>query len=334
MINQKTDEIYGRNPIANANDMRTHIVNIDSRFRKSYKEPPTDFQYEFKRTYKNVMKVRIASVEIPAACYNFSTAKKNTMFRLDASDYTGTLHHLQVTIPDGTYSPSCLIETIQQELNSIRDMMGLFFRITLNPRSQRVTIHHDGSAPPPCPVGPTHCPVPFAIMFGMIGLEKRQYDFGLGYHLGFTEHTYVVSQPSIESESVLSTTSDLYYLLAIDDLYTVDHGTEETYIQCLAKILVKKTDQQIIFDDGYTVLSNEIIFPRPTDMRQVRVRLMDVYGTAIDLHHLNLSISLELTEIMNVQLYDYYRNYVWEEKEPRIRNPSGGQLTQAGRQFT
>ena len=104
----------------------------------------------------------------------------------------------------------------------------------------------------------------------------------------------------------------------------MEHKTNDTYIQCLAKILVKQNENGIIFDDGYTVLSNDIIFPRPIDMKQVRIRLMDMYGETIDLHNLNFSISLEISEVMNIQLYDTYRTYLWNEPEPRaVRNTNG-----------
>jgi len=332
MLHLKTDEIYGKNPIVNANDLRKHIINIDSRFRKSTAEPPTDFSYEFMHAYKNVIKARIASVEIPAAFYGFSIQKKNTMFRLDITDYVGTQHNIQVTIADGNYTPQTLIQAIQQQLDGIRDMYGAFFRITMDNITQRVTISHDGTGPPPCPPGPSHCATQFGITFVMIGLEDRAYDFGLGYNLGFVKQYYTVTSASIVSESVISTTGDNYFLLAIDDLYTVEHKTNDSYIQCLAKILVKKTADGIIFDDGYTVLSNEIVFPRPTDMKQVRVRLLDMYGVPIDLHYLNLSISLEVTEVMNVQLYDTFRNYLWDEKEPRAQT-SGASVALAGRNF-
>lgn len=333
MLHVKTEEIYGKNPIVNANDLRKHIINIDSRFRKSTAEPPTDFAYEFMHPYKNVIKARIASVEIPAVFYGFSIQKKNTMFRLDITDYVGIQHNIQVTITDGNYTAQTLIQAIQQQLDGIRDMYGAFFRITMDKITQRVTISHDGTAPPPCPPGPTHCPTQFGMTFVMIGLEDRAYDFGLGYNLGFTKQFYTVTSPSITSESVISTTGDNYFLLAIDDLYTVEHKTNDSYIQCLAKILVKKTADGIIFDDGYTVLSNEIVFPRPTDMKQVRVRLLDMYGIPIDLHYLNLSISLEITEVMNVQLYDTFRNYLWEEKEPRAIKQTGASAALAGRNF-
>ena len=104
----------------------------------------------------------------------------------------------------------------------------------------------------------------------------------------------------------------------------MEHKTNDSYIQCLAKILVKRDSNGIIFDDGYTVLSNDIIFPRPVDLKQVRIRLTDCYGVPIDLHYMNFSISLEISEVMNVQMYDSYRTYLWTDQEPRaIKQTSG-----------
>ena len=324
MLHVKTDEIYGKNPIVNVQDLRTHIINIDSRMRKSHMEPPTDFQYDLAHVYKNVIRARVASVEIPGVFYNFSLKKKNTMFRLDATDCEGVMHHIEICIQEGNYTNKTLLDAIQQEMNGIKDMYGFFFRITLDERTQKVTIHHDGSALPPCPQTPTHCPVSFGLMFGMVGQEERIYDFGLGFNLGFVKQIYVVDTPAITSESVIQTTGDAYFLLAIDDMYTVEHRIADTYIQCLAKILVKRTPEGILYDNGYTVLSNEITFPRPVDLKQVRVRLLDKYGVPVDIHYTNMSVSLEITEVMNVQMYDSYRNYVWEKAEPSaVKHVSG-----------
>ena len=330
----KTDEIYGKNPVTSATDLRTHLVNIDSRFRQNQQEPPTDFQYRFAHPYKNVIKARVASVEIPLSFYTFSRAKKNTMFRIDTMDYTGTRQFLTVEIPEGDYSADCLVKAIQDQFERIKEKYGIFFRIWLNPVSRRVSITCDGSGPPKGPqdkrgpLGPTHGAVTFGLTFVMVGTENRVYDFGLGYYLGFIKHTYEVNQQmcfTVESESLINTEGDSYFLLAIDDFYTVEHKTNDSYVQCLAKILVKHHDHKIIFDDGYTVLSNEIVFAQPVDLKQVRVRLLDAYGEPLDLHHNNLSISLEIKELMNVQLYDSYRTQTWTKAEPQagIRGQSG-----------
>jgi len=189
MLNVKTDEIYGKNEVVNANDLRKHLVNIDSRFRKSYLEPPTDFVYQFAHPYKNVIKARVGSVEIPIGFYNFSKAKKNTMFRIDATDYTGNIHFLQITVPDGDYTPDMLVDTIQDQFNEIRDTYGIFFTISLNNISRKVTITHTGTSSPGCSE-PTHTAVNYGITFMMVGQEDRKFDFGLGYNLGFCKHFY------------------------------------------------------------------------------------------------------------------------------------------------
>ena len=325
------DEIYGNNPIANSNDLRQHIVNIDSRFRKSQLESSSDFLYAFAKPYKNVIQARVASVEIPTGFYQFSQAKHNTSFRLDVLDHTDTIRHLLVTIPDGDYTPALLISTIQTQFAAIANTYGIILHISLDAISRRTTITLVGSAAPPALLitTPTTPPLPFGISFAL-ELESRPHDFGLGYQLGFTNHRY--QGISLVSESLLSTQSDNYFLLAIDDFYTVEHMTNDTYIQCLAKILLKPGLNGILYDDGYTVLSNEIIFPRPNDLKQVRVRLLDSYGQPVDMHRMNFSISLEITEVMNVQLYDSYRTYLWNKEEPRGRGRNMSS-SQAGRSF-
>ena len=321
MIHQR--EIFGRTEVVNANDYKKHLINMDSTFRKTYIEPSTDFQYVFAHPYKNVIKIRVASAEIPLGFYSFSKAKKNVMFRLEVSDYTGVEQFLTVEIPEGDYTPPCLVETIQNQFRALKDQYGVFFRITYDGIQRRATIHHDGTGPPPCPPGPTHNPVPFGITWLMVGCEERKSDFGLGYQLGFTKPFYDV-EGSITGESVVNTTGDQYFLLAVEDFYSVEHKTDDRYVQCLAKIIVKRDVNGVLFDDGYTVLSNEMVFARPTDLRQVRIRLLDKYGVPVDLHQQNFSVSLEVTEVMNVQLYDDYRNHVWTEAEPRaIRQTSG-----------
>lgn len=304
MLHVKTDEIYGKNPIINSSDLRTHLVSIDSRFRHNRTESSTDFQYRFIHPYKNVIQARVSSVEIPPVLYNFSRAKKNVMFRLEAMDYVGQQHFLPVSIAEGDYGVDSLLSAITAAFQAIRDTLGIFFRITLDPLTRRVTLHHDGSAPPPCPPAPTHCPVRFGITFAMVGNESRPFDFGLGANLGFSQPFYDVGSPfQITAESLLCIQGDDYFLLAINDFHSVEHRTHDTMIPCMAKI---------VFSGGrWKVLSNELSFSKPLDLSVLRIQLLDRYGEPLDLHDMNYSLSLELTAVMNLQLYEGYRNYLW-----------------------
>lgn len=326
----------------NANETRVQLINIDSRFRDNIVEPPTDFMYSYSRPFKNLIQMRVASVEIPNGFYAFSKSRKNTMMRIDTHDYTGALQTMTVTIPDGDYTPTCLIEHIQIELDRIRDTVGIFFRIALNPINRRVTIFHDGSAPPPCPSGPSMRPTAFGITFGMVGLEQRPFGFGLGAHLGFTMPFLEVTTPEITGESLIDTAGDSYFLIAIDDFHAVDHHMKDGYLQCMAKVLLKShygssPTGNIIRNDGYTVISNEVIPTRPIDLARSRIRLMDAYGIPIDLHHLNWSLTLETTIIMSAERYDRHRLVNWPIPEPRIGREvtgSGVPIALPGRSFS
>ena len=333
MIHVKTDEIYGKNPIANVSDYRTHLVSIDSRFRHNLLEPSTDFQYRFAHPYKNVIKARVASVEIPPAYYNFSKAKKNTMFRLDVLDYIGQRHFLTVAGDEGYYpTVEALVKAIQEKLHAFRDQYGVFFRLEYNPLTHRVTLFHDGSAPPPCPVAPTHCPVAFGVTWMMVGQEDRRADYGLGALLGFVKPFYTVDSPfQVTSESLATVCPDRYLLLAVDDLYAVEHRTDDSYVSCLAKVDLGGgcgsggAAVGAAVGAAYGLLdAASVTFTRPRDMTQCRIRLLDAHGAVVDTHDAHWSLSLELTEVMSMPLYDDYRLTVWSEEEPRaVRQTSG-----------
>lgn len=327
MIRTKTDEIYGNNPVVTATDLRTHLLSIDSRFRQTQVEPCTDFVYRFAHPYKNLIKVAVASVELPQplGMYNVSVAKKNTQFRLDALDYIGQQHFFTVAVPEGDYpTPDALVTAIQEALHAVRDQYGVFFRVTYDPRTRRVTFHHDGSAPPPCPAAPTHCPVAFGITFMMVGQEDRLVDFGLGALLGYLRPFYAVDSPfQLTGETLVRLRPDRYLLLAVDDLHAVEHRTESSFVSCLAKIPL---DGQGACGEQYAAnpVASEVVFTKPQDMRQVRIRLLDAWGEPVQLYDQNWSLSLQLTEVMNMPLYDFYRTTQWTEAEPRaMRQVSG-----------
>jgi hypothetical protein len=115
---------------------------------------------------------------------------------------------------------------------------------------------------------------------------------------------------------------DLYMFLAVNELHTVEQKTSSNFIQCLAKIIIREEKQAVIYDDGGTLLSNEIIFPAPIDFKNLNIQLLDPYGDIIDLCGMDFSFSLEITEVLNTRLYDFYRNYIWLGSLPSSTLPS------------
>jgi hypothetical protein len=347
MLNTKRNEVFNANDVINSNDLRKRIVNIDSRFRTSPLTSTTDFYYKFQTPYKNVIRTRVASVEIPNMAYAFSEKNfKNTWFSIKAKDYSNVERGATIQIRDGNYSAVDLMSEIQTQLNAnFLVPYGIFIEIYPDPIQIKTHIVIRGTVrlpptgaqpawPPPLSrqnwtyistnytIGPSQ---PFHLDFVIPSLYRRTYNNGLGFNLGYRQTLYdavsVGDTPNsyeIVSDSCIDVIGDMYYFLSVDDFYTVEQQTNETTFDCLAKIIIREDKGNTIYDDGSTLLSNDVVFPSPIDLKQVRIRLLDPYGVVVDLNDMNFSFSLEITEVMNTKLYEFYRNYIWLGQLPSL----------------
>lgn len=338
MLNTKIGEDYNKNDVINSNDLRKRILNIDSRFRSNCLEPSTDFQYKLEHPYKNIIRMRVASVEIPNMFYTFSKIKKNTSFIIKAYDLLGIPRQATIEIPDGNYTSSELVNEIQLQLDlKMKLTYGIFLTISLNTINAKITFTNEGVASIPLgtPAIPTQSAKPFVLDFiTSVCFKNRLHNFGLGYNLGYRLKAYKATKSeilppvppaitgltiyTIEAEACLDVVGDNYLFLGINDLHTVEQKTSENYLQVLAKIIIREEKQAVIYDDGATLLSNEIVFTSPTDLKYLNVQLLDPFGEIIDLCGMNFSFSLEITEVLNTRLYDFYRNYIWLGSIPKV----------------
>jgi len=162
----------------------------------------------------------------------------------------------------------------------------------------------------------------------MAATANQPFNWGLGYNLGFRSLRYTVntitdvsggiSTYSVQSESLIDVTAENYVFLAVNDYYTVENKNTIGFTQALAKIIVRDAKFSILFDDGGSLLSNDVIFPSPIDLKRIQVKLLDAYGQVIDLNGLNLSFSMEITEVTNTKMYEFYRNYIWLGTVPSL----------------
>jgi hypothetical protein len=351
MINSRRNEIHGLNDVVNSTDLRKRIINVDSRFRANLvypfqpytpvvcnpvcdassvfvpepgsfvpsPSPASDFTYPFEHPYKNVIRLRVASVEIPNVWYDFSKANySNTSFVITAADISSNIRTATILIADGNYTNATLISAIQTALtNQLQTPYGMFFSILQDPVSSKVSIIFRGVAAPGAP-NPTQVATPFHIQFLTNPLFKAQpFNYGLGYNLGFLikdisgTTVYDISGYAVQGTSIINTSPDNYIFLAINDYNTVEQQINKTTFSTLAKIIVNTAKNQTIYDDGRNLLSNDIIYPSPVDLKQIKVRLLNTYGQPLDLVNSNFSFSLEITEVANVKMYEFYRNYIW-----------------------
>ncbi len=324
MLNTRTGQNFNANDVINSNDLRKRLISIDSRFRVTLNDTSTNFQYRCEHTYKNVIRLKLSSVEIPNVFYTFMASKSNTTFVVTTTDISGNLRQLTVTIPDGNYTIYDLIDEIQTQFNAgFRDPYGIFLAISYNEITGRTTIAHNGLAPYPVtmPTVPSAGAGPLIINFQPTEvLYEYNYNCGIGYNLGFRQRIFELVTPTstvpfatyiLTGTAAIDVLGDTYCLLEVNDFHTVEHLTVEKYTQCLAKIIIRKPKGEVIYDDGSTLLSNEIIFPSPVDITTLKVRLLDPHGNVLSLNGLDFSFTLEITEVQNTRLYEFYRNYIW-----------------------
>ncbi len=356
MLNTRIGENYNANDVINSNDLRKRLLNVDSRFRPAQSEPVGNFLYRLEHTYKNVIRVRVASIEIPNTFYTFTTARQNVSFIVTTKDITGITRSLTIQIADGNYTITELINEIQDQLNAnFRDLYGIYIEISLNVNTGKITFECQGlAASYPISSGtlPTYENYPVTFDFSTPRPSTRHGGIGIGYNLGFRQLTYIpnpnataagpVVPPAVPtsynltSEAMIDTIEDTYLLFGLNDLHTLEHRTNTNYFQMLAKIIIREDKNAIIYDDGSSLVSNEIIFPSPQNLTNLQISLLDAYGEVIDLNGLNYSVSFEITEVLNTRLYDFYRNYIWLGGIPTTK-PNGagasGMLTGAGPPF-
>ena len=340
MLNTRIGENYNANDVLNPNDLRKRILNIDSRFRPNLSQASTDFTFKLAHPYKNLIRLRVSSIEIPNTIYTFS--EMNNSFVVKAYDILNMAYAIKIVIPVGNYTSYDLIAAIQSQFDTrVRDAHGIFLSITIDGTNAKVTITHNGVANlpfpvtvPPTPPVPTDSAKPLVLDFVTEERCKtRRHNFGLGYNLGFRKQIYkvttlkttTINTYTITAECCLDIVGDTYMFLCINDFHTVEHKTDENYIQCLAKIIVREDRYAVIYDDGATLMSNEIVFTSPTDLKILQIKLMDIYGDPVDLNGMNFSFSLEITEVLNTSLYDFYRNYIWMGAIPSVKKASGSQ---------
>jgi hypothetical protein len=73
------------------------------------------------------------------------------------------------------------------------------------------------------------------------------------------------------------------------------------------KIIVSVPKNDVIYDNGANTVTKEYWLQQPTTVSSFQVVVTDPYEEPIDLVGANLSLTVELKEIMNPALYEHIR---------------------------
>ena len=275
-----------------ANDITRHIINIDSRFRTNPRvSSTTNFYYRLQAPVKNILRIRVTSVEFPTGYFFFTVDRKNVTLRFiydKAAPKT-----FVIMIPDGNY-------TADQMTVAITDALAA---LPVNPIDAAVAYDPDTKTY-------TFTANQYFALDTTYESYRRYSDYGLGFYLGFPlkANLAVVSPTDPNSWSVSSSfcanfTGDSYVFLKVNEFDCVSQQTEDQAFTALAKIVLGSPccgDR----DDH----SREVVFTSPLDLTRFKIQILDAYGNLLDLCGANVSFSLEVLEVKNLTLYNTIRD--------------------------
>ena len=295
------------------NNITKHIVNVDSRFRDSpATSTPSDFHLTLANTVRNVLRVRITSIEFPNNYHIFTDKRKNVSFQILYENTLPTLtvfnKSFDIVIPDGNYSADEMVVLINDILSG-GPLQWLSVAFNENTGSFTFTGEN-----------------PFSINTEF-GSRNRPFDYGLGFNLGFTRkhHNSIFKS----GEKVWTVTSDwcayfagdAYFFLRLNDygcvrqtiqIYdaTGNKRIDATQFNALAKVIIRDPKNYMTFDDYASCHAKEYVFPNPIDLSRLHVQALDPYGNVMDLCSAQWSFSIEVLEVKSSSLYNVIRDSI------------------------
>jgi hypothetical protein len=279
-----------------ANDIVKHVLNIDSRFRTPDPSSTTsNFYFRLLTPVRNVLRIRITSIEFPNNYYSFTALRRNTILRIQLpGPPAGTI---TVRIPDGNYLVADMITVLSDYLTPLMPNIS----ITFNTVTGAFSFSWDK---------------PFILNTLCSNDETydRPYDYGLGFNLGFSRGFFnAVLDPTTSTYTVTSDqrayfAGDCYVFLKINNFDCVRQTVNGNDFTALAKIVVNQPKDNMNFDDYASQHAKEVTFTAPYDLTRFKIQVLDAYGEEVDMNSSQFSFSMEVLEVRNLNLYNTIRD--------------------------
>ena len=314
----------------------TQAISFDTRFRPNYyTSKSTNFNIILPAIQKNVVSMRVATIELPLTYYAVSLSQGNATCLIINLQ---TQHCWVLTLPDGNYEQSWSDHSkaafIEPALNTAI-LTALPATIDVN---GAVTV---GGAGAPAPLGATDlvysldrisgrsifsAPLGsslqnsgFTLRFnvdnaGSLNMETS-IQLRLGWQLGFRAAEYVCTlsaKYTCVSEGICLISGPRYGFLAIDDhqkntgpAYMVAFGNSILQNNIITRINLAALQAEVgIYqsssDAGLTTQVNRTReYFGPVDIQRLHVTLYDEYGRIIDLNNMDWSFSLAFEILYN-----------------------------------
>jgi hypothetical protein len=279
---------------------------MNTLFREDYTSTlSTDFNIVLPTYFKNVMSLRLSSLQLPNVMYNISAANgNNTLYiEVDNGGPNGV-----VTMPDGNFDINNFITVLQTQLNT--QLSTTNFLVTYDQYTQKITITYNN--PPLNPNFTMVFYVPTPKYDKYKNLHKPDNDYrknecvdisqiykGFGWFMGYRKAEYS-GAISYTTEAVYSSSPYEYIYFTLND-YNMSQsqnifGMFSKSIlgdNILAIIPVTSNSFNICFDNGVNLLEKKREYYGPVNIQRLKIQLLNQYGEILNLNHMDFSFSLE-----------------------------------------
>ena len=296
-----------------ANDVVRHVINIDSRFRDPARDSTAaDFYFSLLAPVRNVLRIRVTSVEFPNNYPFFTSLRRNVTLRIWYRVGVSEARYADLVIDAGNYSAGDMMDALNAAAAAAQGAGALPAGMNLTATFSEVTGRFTFTA---------------TRYFGIdttTGGYNRRFDYGLGYYLGLSRGLHrsavVAGKETVVSDWCASFQGDNYLLLQVNDFVCVTQtiatndstwtpeGRNKEELVALAKIVLREPKNYMTFDDYAGQHAKEVVFPSPVDLSRLRVRVLDPYGEVVDMCSAQFSFSLEVLEIRNPLVYNAVRD--------------------------
>jgi hypothetical protein len=317
----------------------TQAISIDSRFRPNYYgTKSTNFDLVLPAIQKNVVGMRVASIELPITYYAIAKCcENNTCLVVETND---TSNGWLLTLPDGNYEQSWANNSQASFIeNAMNDTIS---------HAQPVSIDEDGTVQPnpslppltsldltfsldrisgkaffTAVLGGVFNPVPqvpgdligFDLIFNVDTNGRLTKDANLqlrlGWQLGFRAPLYV-SNIRCVSEGICLVCGPRYGFISIDDYqkntgpaYMVAYANSILQDNIITRINLAELQADVgvyqsSSDPGLsTQLNRTREYFGPVDIQRLHISLYDEFGRIIDLNYMDWSLTLAFELLYN-----------------------------------
>jgi hypothetical protein len=317
----------------------TQLINIDTQFRKQYQHSKsTDFMYELNEPIKNVVSMKLASLEVPNVWKSinkysntFRILWKTTSPFIDVSGDKTTVYEriLQttndvsgstITIPEGNYSITNLVKSLKNLLNEQSIPINVVFDENLGKlvftKYPNSTIGGASYAEPMISSSIDSTNLSFVLLFGNYNVKEH---LTLGYKLGFRKSDGVYESKKNIYKDIYSKTSivsydtaciadtqygaadDTYLFLCLNDFqYSVINSviTDNFIDNVLARIVITSDTFTVILDNNSDQIYKSREYSSPVTLKSFQIQLKDKYGKIVDINNENFNFSLEVNRLL------------------------------------